>query len=171
MTPSAALLSKQTLIGAALGLTCVCATAGRAQPAGPNGLEGSLTAYSIDGVYQGKNQQVRKTGATCPAEQEITVDVRNGRFKLAWYQRQTFNVRISPDGTFFATTGVSPVQAEKHMTIIPTLQGSVGAAGVVADYGTRWCRYQLVATRTPMSEHLTSADGRSSAFRSTGRPQ
>jgi hypothetical protein len=139
---------------AVLGLSCICTTASLAQSAGRNGLEGSMTAYPFDGIYKGNSQQVAAHSETCSPGQEMTLDVRDGRFKLAWHEPQVFDARIMPDGTFFATTA-STVQAEKHMTGVPTLQGHIGAAGLVADYGTRWCRYRLEARQAPAGQHLS----------------
>jgi hypothetical protein len=139
---------------AVLGLSCICTTASLAQSAGQNGMQGSMTAYQFDGIYKGNSQQIAAHSETCGPGQEITVDVHDGRFKLAWHDPQVFDARIRPDGTFFATTA-STVQAEKHMTIVPTLQGHIGTTGLVADYGTRWCRYRLEASQAPSGQHLS----------------
>jgi hypothetical protein len=140
---------------AVLGLSCIFATAGMAEPANPSGFEGRLAAYPIDGVYKGQTQRVAAKDEACRPGQEVALEVRNGQFKLPWNERQVFFARILPDGTFFATTGASPVRAEKYMAIIPELQGRVTPAGLVADYGTRWCRYRLVASQSTAVEHLT----------------
>jgi hypothetical protein len=144
--------TKQLL--AVLGLSCICATASLAQSAGPGGLEGNMAAHQFDGIYKGNSQSVAASDDSCSPGREVALEVHNGRFKLAWRDRQVFDARISRDGTFFATT-TSMVQAEKHMTIVPTLQGHIDAAGLVADYGTRWCRYRLEASQAAAAQHLS----------------
>jgi hypothetical protein len=140
---------------AVLGLCCSCATASLAQSAGPSGLEGGMTAFQFDGLYKGDSQRVIAKQDACAPRQEVALDVRNGRFKLNWHGPQVFDAKIARDGSFYATTG-SVGQAEKHMTILPTLQGRIDAAGLVADYGTRWCRYRLEASQSPVGQqHLS----------------
>jgi hypothetical protein len=148
-------LHPKQLLAAALGLSFICATTGPARSASSGGLEGSLTAYPLDGLYKGTTQPLVANNEACRPGQPVTLEVRNGRFKFAWNERQLFDARIRPDGTFYATTGVAPVLAEKHMTIIPTLQGRVAAADVVADYGTRWCRYRLEASHASAEQNLS----------------
>jgi hypothetical protein len=144
---------------AALGLSCICATISPAQSESPKGLEGGLTAYQFDGVYKGNSQRLSPNDAVCGRGQEVALDVRHGRVRLPWNESQVFDARVSRDGTFFATTGASLVQAEKHMTIVPTLQGHIGPAGLVADYGTRWCHYRLEASQSTAIQHLSERAG------------
>jgi hypothetical protein len=140
---------------AVMGLSCICMAATPVDAAGPTDLSGGMTAYQFDGVYKGNTQQIAANDASCRPGQEAAVEVRHGRLTLPWNDRQVFDARIARDGSFFATTGVSPVLAEKHMSIIPTLQGRIGATGLVADYGTRWCRYRLEASQTAPLQHLS----------------
>jgi hypothetical protein len=114
-----------------------------------------MVAYQFDGIYGGNSQPVTTNDKGCRPSQEVALEVSKGRFKLPWNDRQVFDAQITPNGTFFATTGALPVQAEKHMTIIPTLQGRIGPAGLVADYGTRWCRYRLEASQPAVMQHLS----------------
>jgi hypothetical protein len=152
-------LNSKKLLALALGLSFICSAAGPAQSASPSGLESSLTAYPLDGVYKGNTEPFPANNEACRPGQAVALEVRDGRFKLAWNERQFFDAKIRPDGTFYATTGTSPVQAEKHMTLVPTLQGHVAAADVVADYGTRWCRYRLEASQAPAEQHLSQRAG------------
>jgi hypothetical protein len=149
---------KQLLVG--LGLSCICATASFAQPTGPSGLEKSMVAYQFDGIYEGNSQPVTTNDKGCRPSQEVALEVNNGRFKLPWNDRQVFDAQIARNGTFSATSGEPLVQAEKHMTIIPTLQGYIGPAGLVADYGTRWCRYRLEASQSSAEQRLSERTGR-----------
>jgi hypothetical protein len=148
-------LNPKQLLAAALALSLICTAAGRAQSASPSGLESSLTAYPLDGIYEGNTQPFPTNNEACRPGQAVALEVRNGRLELAWNERQLFDAKIRPDGTFYATTGASPIQAEKHMTIVPTLQGHVAAADVTADYGTRWCRYRLEASQASAEQHLS----------------
>jgi hypothetical protein len=158
MTRVSTFHSKQ-LLAAALGLSFTCAAAGPAQSASPNGLESSLTAYPLDGIYKGNTEPFTSNNDACRPGQAVALEVRDGRFKLAWNERQFFDAKIRPDGTFYATTGTSPVQAEKHMTLEPTLQGRVAAADVAGDYGTRWCRYRPEASQASAEQHLSQRSG------------
>jgi hypothetical protein len=119
------------------------------------GMEGGITAYQFDGVYKGNSQRIATSDESCRPSQQVAVEVRHGRFMLPWNDRQNFDAKIARDGSFFATSGVPPVLAEKHMSIIPTLQGRIGATGLVADYGTRWCRYRLEASQLVPLQHLS----------------
>ncbi len=147
-------MSGKTQLLTVLGLSCMCAFAGAARSASPNELGGGLTAYRFDGVYKGDAQRVAGEDQSCNPDQKMAVEVREGRVKLAWHEPQVFDARIMRDGRFYATTG-SLVRAEKSMTMVPTLQGRIDAAGLVADYGTRWCRYRLAASLPPIEQHLT----------------
>jgi hypothetical protein len=148
-------LNPKQLLAAALGLSFICAITGPALSASPSGLESSLTAYPLDGIYKGNSEPFPANNEACRPGQAVALEVRNGRFKLAWNERQLFDAKIRLDGTFYATTGASPIQAEKHMTLVPTLQGHVAAADVTADYGTRWCRYRLEASQASAEQHLS----------------
>jgi hypothetical protein len=117
-----------------------------------------MAAYQYDGIYKGTTQRISANTESCRPGREVAVDVQNGRLKLPWNDPQVFDTRIARDGSFFATIG-SVVQAEKHMTTIPTLQGQIGSAGLVADYGTRWCRYRLEASLPPMEQHFSQRTG------------
>jgi hypothetical protein len=147
------------LLAVALGLSFICATTGPALSATPKGLESSMTAYSLDGIYKGHTEPFAANNQACRPGQAVALEVHDGRFRLAWNERQLFDAKIRPDGTFYATTGASPIQAEKHMTLVPTLQGHVAAADVEADYGTRWCRYRLEASQSSAEQRLSERTG------------
>jgi hypothetical protein len=76
------------------------------------------------------------------------LQVQDGRFHLPWAGLQTFDVRIAPDGSFYATSPNALAKSDKHMMLVPTMQGHVSGTSLVADYGTRWCHYRLEATRS-----------------------
>jgi hypothetical protein len=147
------------LLAAAVALPFICTAAGQARSASLNGLESGLTAYPLDGIYKGNTESFATNNGPCLPGQAVAVEVRKGRFTLAWTGRQQFDAEIRPDGTFYATTGASPIQADKHMTLLPTLQGRVAAADIAADYGTRWCHYRLEASQTQAEQHLSKRTG------------
>jgi hypothetical protein len=140
---------------AVLGLSCVCMAASPARSAGPAGVEGGVTAYQFAGVYSGSSQLFATKDESCHPGIEVAVEVRNGRLRMPWNDRQIFDASISRDGSFYATSGAPVVQAEKHMTLVPTLQGRISSAGLVADYGTRFCHYRLEATQSASVQHLS----------------
>lgn len=152
---------------AAMGLCGICAAASPIEAATLPGMAGGLTAYEFDGIYKGDSQRTASNDASCPSGREVAVEVHNGRLRLPWNDRQVFDARIARDGSFFATSGASPVLAEKHMSIVPTLQGRIGTIGLVADYGTRWCRYRLEASRPARLQHLSQQDDAGTARQRT----
>jgi hypothetical protein len=139
---------------AILGLSCICMTFNSARSASPAGFEGGLTAYPFDGVYKGAAQRIAATDESCRPAQDVALEVRNGRFKLPWQGNQLFDASIARDGSFYATSGVPAAVAEKRMTLVPTLQGRISSSGLVADYGTRLCRYRLEASLSTI-QHLS----------------
>jgi hypothetical protein len=142
-----------------IGIVLYLRTANPAQSASPNEMQGGLTAYQFAGLYKGSSRPIVANDESCRPSQEVALEVRHGQLKLVWHEPQVFDARIMDDGRFFATTA-SMVQAEKHVTIVPTLQGQIRGGDLVADYGTRWCRYRLVASQSPAEQHLSErADG------------
>jgi hypothetical protein len=108
-----------------------------------------MSVMAFDGIYKGSSQRTAGSDMSCAPARRIEVEVRDGRFKLPWREPSSFNVRIYPDGQFYATSGALSAQAaEKRMMIVPVLQGRVTQAGLTANYGTRICRYTLEATRS-----------------------
>jgi hypothetical protein len=97
------------------------------------------------GTYAGTAQAIAGNDPSCAPAGHVTLAVQDGRFRLPWRELQAFDVRISPDGSFFATSGSVLAQSDKHMMLVPTLQGRVSNTGLQATYGTRWCRYELEA--------------------------
>ena len=110
--------------------------------------EQSFAAPGFDGVYTGVSRLIVNTSQACAPGQTISVEVRNGRFRLPWQTTAAFDVRLSPDGRFNATAGVPTAIAEKRMMIVPTAQGQVSGTSLVADYGTRFCHYAFEAVRS-----------------------
>jgi hypothetical protein len=143
---------QQALI--AFGLIYTCTVPSLVQASDLKELEGRVPSSSVDGIYKGNTQPIPVNAASCQSGSEVALEVHAGRMKLPWTDHQFFDAKIMDDGSFFATT-IPTVQAEKHMTLDPTLAGHIGPGGLTADYGTRFCRYRLVATRSLDGQHLS----------------
>jgi hypothetical protein len=139
---------------AILGLYCLGLTFDPAQAAETGEMGGGLTAYQFDGIYKGESRLVAADGGSCEPGQATAVAVRRGRLSLTWRESQVFEATIADDGRFFVATD-SLVRAEKRMAIVPTLQGRISAAGLLADYGTRWCHYRLTASLPPLQQRVS----------------
>jgi hypothetical protein len=151
---SCLVMSRMQQVLVALGLVYACAMPGLAQALDAREMEGSIADSPVDGSYKGNAQQIAATSDSCQPAREVALDVHAGRVRLPWTDRQIFDAKIADDGTFFASI-IPTVRAEKYMTVNPTLEGRIGRDGLTADYGTRFCRYRLVATRSPDAQHLS----------------
>jgi hypothetical protein len=101
----------------------------------------------FDGIYQGSSRHAGGTGSSCAPERAITVRVEGGHLSMPWSEPSMFHARIDPNGGFYAMTDNAP-QMEKHMAIVPSVDGRISGATLNAEYGTRICRYTLEATRS-----------------------
>jgi hypothetical protein len=126
-------LHPKQLSTAVLGPSPICATVNPAQSASPSGLEGSLTAYPPGRLFKGTSGPLAANSEACRPSQAVALEVRNGRFKLTWNERHRLDARIRAAGAFYETAGASPVQAEKHLTIVPTFQGRLAARDLTAN--------------------------------------
>lgn len=135
------------LIGGALLLTSTFSSAV------PAAAQSAASPYS--GTYvgttqliSGSSQVVAGDDPMCTPGRQVTLQVQDGRFQFPWQERMAFHVRIAADGTFYAATGSNLALSDKRSMIYPVMQGRVSGADLVADYGTRWCRYHLAVTRS-----------------------
>jgi hypothetical protein len=140
--PFARLEMHKLIGGTLLALACGGASAVSAQTAGV------VAASPFSGTYIGTVHKLAGSDANCQAPSQISLAVQDGRFKLPWHDSQAFNVKIAPNGSFYATSGSVLAQSDKHMMLQPTVQGSVSHTSLVADYGTRWCHLRLDAVRS-----------------------
>jgi hypothetical protein len=95
----------------------------------------------VDGVYTGASQLVPGSEPSCQVGTPISVKVTDGRFHFAWRPAQGTVVRIGAAGGYSAMLRGSFVDADKHMTVLPQIDGRTDGPSLVGDYGTRWCKY------------------------------
>ena len=136
-------LGLDKLVGATLlALACGGMSPALAQSASPP------AASSFAGTYTGATRHISGHDGHCWLGGPVKLEVHDGRFRFPWNEPQAFDVTISPDGTFYAASPGVLAKSDKHMMLVPTMQGYVSGATLVADYGTRWCHYRLEATRS-----------------------
>jgi hypothetical protein len=140
----------RSLIRGALLFQLLCAPAG-AQPnsnAAAYATSGNTPASLVDGIYIGTTQRISGANTEgCAPDGPISIEVREGRLRLPWRPLQTFDGKIDPRGGFYVTTGNTYAQADKHMMIVPTMQGHVVDGRITGEYGTRWCSYRFEAEK------------------------
>ncbi len=115
-------------------LLCTCAFISMAavQPA---------AASAFDGVYGGTTQRAAGSGAGCKPGGPVTVTVTEGSFRYAWQADRAAYVRIAGDGSYSAMLLGSFATADKHMTLLPRIDGVASGDALTGEYGTRWCKY------------------------------
>jgi hypothetical protein len=134
-------------LDAAVGAALLALTTGSFTPASAQ--TATLAATSTyAGTYTGADQPIPGNDPSCAPGGQVTLAVQDGRFRLPWHEPQAFDVKISPDGSFYATSGSALAQSDKHMMLVAILQGRMSGTGLQATYGTRWCRYELEATHS-----------------------
>jgi hypothetical protein len=124
------------------------------------------TSAGVDGVYTGVSQLAAGTG--CQTGMPISVKVADGRFRFALhpdrdaevriaangsagmpisgkgadlYQDRDPEVRIAADGSYSAMLSGSFALADKHMLVLPRIDGVANGRTLTGEYGTRWCKY------------------------------
>jgi hypothetical protein len=136
----------------ALAAACGCATAApvaqTADPVASPPPTSTVAMSPFDGVYTGVSQRLSGDAtAGCPDGGPVSITVSAGRFHYPWKLHQTFDVRIAANGAFAGNAGNITAQADKHMMVVPVMQGRVTGAHLAGEFGTRWCSYRYEATR------------------------
>jgi hypothetical protein len=101
----------------------------------------------VDGVFRGTSHLVAGSDASCQSGMPMSVKVTGGQFYFAWRPRQGAEVRIASDGGYSALLRGTPADAEKHMLVLPRIDGDDNGQTLVGDYGTRWCDYTYRLSR------------------------
>jgi hypothetical protein len=131
-----------------LAAACGCATAASVAQTGSAVSAPPAVALSpFDGTYTGSSQRLSGDPGTCTEGGPVNLVVTAGRFHYPWKPLQTFDVRIAANGAFAANAGNITAQADKHMMLVPVMQGRVDGDRIAGEFGTRWCSYRYEATR------------------------
>jgi hypothetical protein len=85
--------------------------------------------------------------SSCDAGTLIDFQVRQSRFHFAWRAGQGAIVHVSPRGTYSAMLRGSFVAADKHMEVLPRIDGHTDGHVMAGEYGTRWCKYSYQLVR------------------------
>jgi hypothetical protein len=125
-----------TLLTSALLLPAGVALAASAPAAG-----GADPGSRYDGVYSGTTRLVAGDATQCQPGGTASVTVANDRFHFAWRPRQDAIVPISAAGGYSAYLRGNAVSADKHMALLPRIDGYANGRVLAGSYGTRWCTY------------------------------
>lgn len=107
-----------------------------------------LTAASpFDGTYHGVSKLVETSISKCDAGRSIDLTVEHSQFHFAWRPRQDAIVSVGPSGAYSAMLRGSFVAADKHMEVLPRIDGYTNGHLMVGEYGTRWCKYSYQLDR------------------------
>jgi hypothetical protein len=104
-------------------------------------------ANAYDGVYSGTTHLIAGDATKCQPAGTVTVNVTHGRFHYAWGPRQDAIVPISSEGGYSAMLVGSFNTADKHMQMLPRIDGYANGSVLAGTYGTRWCTYSYQFNR------------------------
>ncbi|WP_216856262.1 hypothetical protein [Acidisphaera sp. S103] len=107
----------------------------------------SQDASPFDGTYRGMSRLVETSAARCDAGTAIDFQVKHSQFHFAWRPGQDAIVDVGPRGTYSAMLRGSFVAADKHMEVLPRIDGHSDGHVMAGEYGTRWCKYSYQLDR------------------------
>ena len=116
-------------------------------PAG-GGIAAATDSSAFDGRYNGTSRLVAGDPADCQPGGAISVTVAGSRFHFPWRPRQDAMVSIGHDGKYSAMLQGSFVASEKHMQVLPEIDGHADGRALTGEYGTRWCKYTYQLERS-----------------------
>jgi hypothetical protein len=130
---------------AVLSVTSIAATAPNAQidASVSQGLTLASNSTTFDGVYAGTPHLAVNSSADCQPARALRVMVTNGQFHYAWRPAQDALIRIYSKGGFSAMLSGSFVSADKHMQMLPRIDGQADGRTLTGEFGTRWCKYNF----------------------------
>jgi hypothetical protein len=95
-------------------------------------------------IFVGQTTLLADRSPACRPAGPLTIVVQGGRFEIPWND-QKFHATVRSDGSFFSVAGSPLGLSDKHVMMVPTLQGRISNGVLAADWGTRLCHYQIEA--------------------------
>jgi hypothetical protein len=126
-----------------LGMALPCGTALAASLSGSvmSSPQDTATRFPFDGTYHGASKLVEARSQDCQAGAAVEVAVTHSQFHFAWRPGQDALVTVGPNGTYSAMLRGSVVAADKHMEVLPRIDGYADGHVMAGEFGTRWCKY------------------------------
>jgi hypothetical protein len=102
---------------------------------------------SFDGTYRGSAALIETSISRCDPGAAIDVAVKNNKFDFTWKPGETAIIHIGSDGRISAMLQGTFASADKHMQVLPRIDGYTDGHVLAGEYGTRWCKYKFQLDR------------------------